>query len=135
MSPQESPGVEIIRIIVRTRRQSKQTRSGKTLRARFTEYLHGSLPREAAKFLTQFTLRYVKNLYAFYLVGLPESDRMSESRNDRSGDTVRLQRPPPRVFTDPCGHNVWMGDVEVLELEIEPTVSTDPYNSVVPGDL
>ena len=55
---------------------------------------------------------------------------MSDYSKDRSGDTVRLRRPPPRVFTDPCGHNVWMGDVEVLELELEQAVNTDPYNNV-----
>lgn len=47
-----------------------------------------------------------------------------------SGDTVRLLRPPTRVFTDPCGHNVWMGEVEVIKLEPVQTVNTDPYNNV-----
>ena len=46
-----------------------------------------------------------------------------------TGDTVRLLRPPPRVVTDTLGNNVWMGDVEVLDLELVQTVSTDPYNS------
>lgn len=55
---------------------------------------------------------------------------MSDKPDNRSGDTVRLLRPPPRVFTDPCGHNVWMGDVEVLDLELVPAANTDPYNSV-----
>lgn len=44
-------------------------------------------------------------------------------------DTVRILRRPPRVFTDPLGHNVWMGDVKPLELEVEPPAGdTDPYN-------
>lgn len=54
---------------------------------------------------------------------------MSDKSGDRSGDTVRLLRPPPRVFTDSVGHNVWMGDVEVLELELLPAANSDPYNS------
>lgn len=54
---------------------------------------------------------------------------MSESRKHAPGDTVRLLRPPPRVFTDPSGHTIWMGEVEVLELELEPAANTDPYNS------
>lgn len=52
-----------------------------------------------------------------------------------SGDTVRLLRPPPRVFTDPCCHNVWMGEVEVIKLEPVQTVNTDPYNSVNVVDI
>ncbi len=59
---------------------------------------------------------------------------MSDSWKDEPGDTVRLLRPPPRVFTDPCGHNVWMGEVEVLELELEQPVNTDPYNNADLGD-
>ncbi len=55
---------------------------------------------------------------------------MSEFRKNGSSDTVRLLRPPPRVFTDQCGHNVWMGEVETLELELEQSVRTDPYNNV-----
>ncbi len=54
---------------------------------------------------------------------------MSSDTNEKSGDTVRLRRPPPRVYTDQCGHNVWMGEVEVLELELVEAVNTDPYNS------
>ncbi len=54
---------------------------------------------------------------------------MSDFRKDGSDDTVRLLRPPPRVFTDPSGHSVWMGEVEVLELELEQSAGTDPYNS------
>ena len=54
---------------------------------------------------------------------------MSNNSEDRSEDTVRLLRPPPRVFTDSCGNSVWMGDVEVLELELMPAANSDPYNS------
>ena len=59
---------------------------------------------------------------------------MSDRLNDRSDDTVRLLRPPPRVVTDPQGRTIWMGDVEVLELELVSTENTDPYNSAVPSD-
>lgn len=59
---------------------------------------------------------------------------MNSKLHDGSGDTVRLLRPPPRVFTDPLGHNVWMGEVEVLKLEHVKVVSTDPYNTADPGD-
>ena len=54
---------------------------------------------------------------------------MSEILKEKSGDTVRIPRPPARVFTDPLGKNVWMGEVEPLELELEQAVNTDPYNS------
>ena len=54
---------------------------------------------------------------------------MSSKLDDGSGDTVRLLRPPPRVFTDQCGRNVWMGEVEVLDLEVVQIDNTDPYNS------
>ncbi len=47
----------------------------------------------------------------------------------RTGDTVRIHRPPPRVFTNALGRNVWMGAVEPADLELEQPVSTDPYNS------
>lgn len=56
---------------------------------------------------------------------------MSEKLNEHPGDTVRLLRPPPRVFTDPVGGNIWMGDVEVVDLELVNTEISDPYNSVV----
>jgi len=55
---------------------------------------------------------------------------MDNKLNDKSGDTVRILRPPPRVFTDHCGQNIWMGEVEHLELELEQPASTDPYNNV-----
>lgn len=54
---------------------------------------------------------------------------MSDQLKDRSGDTVRLLRPPPRVFTETTGQNVWMGDIEPLVLELENSENTDPYNS------
>ncbi|MDX1517310.1 MAG: hypothetical protein R3288_10745 [Woeseiaceae bacterium] len=54
---------------------------------------------------------------------------MSHRLKDKSGDTVRLQRPPPRVITDACGRNIWMGEVEPLDLAIENSPNTDPYNS------
>ena len=54
-------------------------------------------------------------------------ERMSSQHN--SSDTVRLERPPPRVFTDDLGRNVWMGDIEPLELELEQAAANDPYNS------
>lgn len=45
-------------------------------------------------------------------------------------DTVRLRRPPPRVFTKMHGQTVWMGEVQALELELEPEpTSDDPYNT------
>lgn len=55
-----------------------------------------------------------------------------EYRNDfqnHIGDTVRVLRPPPRVFTSPEGKNVWMGDVEPCELELDDPGPADPYNS------
>jgi len=54
---------------------------------------------------------------------------MSDNLKDRSGDTVRILRPPPRVYTDPCGQNVWMGEVEAVDLELVSPEDTDPYNS------
>lgn len=54
---------------------------------------------------------------------------MSDKLNEEPGDTIRLLRPPPRVFTDPLGRNVWMGEVETLELEPVSEINTDPYNN------
>ena len=59
---------------------------------------------------------------------------MSSKSEDKSGDTVRLLRPPPRVFTDPCGHTVWMGEVDMLEIELEKAEKTDPYNTATNND-
>jgi hypothetical protein len=58
---------------------------------------------------------------------------MSDKTNQSAGDTVRLRRPPPRVFTDVLGQNVWMGEVEPLELELEQLPSSDPYNNATLG--
>ncbi len=54
---------------------------------------------------------------------------MSEKLEKKTGDTVRILRPPPRVFTDIIGCNVWMGDVDPVELALEETPDHDPYNS------
>ena len=55
---------------------------------------------------------------------------MKNHLTEDPGDTVRLLRPPPRVFTEARGQTVWMGDVEALELELEDDeVANDPYNS------
>lgn len=55
---------------------------------------------------------------------------------DKCGDTVRILRPPPRVFTDLSGRNVWIGGVEPIELALEDPTNTDPYNSAeVTGHL
>lgn len=54
---------------------------------------------------------------------------MSEKHEKKTGDTVRILRPPPRVFTDVIGCNVWMGDVDPVELALEEAPSDDPYNS------
>ena len=58
-----------------------------------------------------------------------DAERMSENLKEKSGDTIRILRPPPRVYTDTLGRNVWMGDVDPLELALEDPVSTDPYNT------
>jgi hypothetical protein len=79
--------------------------------------------------LTEFTLCYVKSRYASHLVGVLDIERISMNLKDKLGDTVRVLRPPPRVFTDHCGQSVWMGKIEPLELELEHPVITDPYNS------
>ena len=49
---------------------------------------------------------------------------------DQIGDTIRIRRPP-RVFTNDLGKNVWMGDVDPceLELELDNQASTNPYDS------
>jgi len=41
-----------------------------------------------------------------------------KSDSNHIGDTVRVLRPPPRVFTDDLGKNVWMGDIPPCELEL-----------------
>lgn len=58
---------------------------------------------------------------------------MSNKLTDVTGDTVKLLRPPPRVFTETKGQTVWMGEIQALELEIEPDPpKTDPYNNSSP---
>ena len=59
---------------------------------------------------------------------------MEHTESQHIGDTIRIRRPP-RVFTDPLGRNVWMGGVDPLELDLEldASVGTDPYNNVDPG--
>jgi len=59
---------------------------------------------------------------------------MNQNLKAKSGDTVRMLMPPPRVFTDPLGRNVWMGEVEALELEMGREVISDPYNSANAAD-
>ena len=55
---------------------------------------------------------------------------MSDKHSQSQDDTVRLMRPPPRVFTNPVGRSVWMGGVEPVELELdEPAANFDPYDS------
>ena len=51
--------------------------------------------------------------------------------SEPTGDTIRILRPPPRVYTNPLGQNLWMGEVEPVELELdrEHGTNTDPYNS------
>ncbi len=59
---------------------------------------------------------------------------MSDSTENNIGDTVRVLRPPPKVFTDDLGKNVWMGDVEPVELELVDAAAADPYNSPATDD-
>lgn len=51
---------------------------------------------------------------------------------DSTGGTLRIRRPP-RVFTTDLGKNVWMGEVEPceleLELEVDADLQTNPYES------
>ena len=46
-------------------------------------------------------------------------------------DTVRILRPPPKVFTDERGRTVWMSGIAPfdLSLDVDARVSTAPYNS------
>lgn len=52
----------------------------------------------------------------------------NEPSADDAGDTVRI-RKPPRVYTSVLGQNIWMGDVDPCELELEDTICTNPYDS------
>lgn len=55
---------------------------------------------------------------------------MNTNPTENVEDTVRLLRPPPRVFTEMHGQTVWMGEIQALELELEADpVSDDPYNT------
>jgi hypothetical protein len=56
---------------------------------------------------------------------------MKQQISNRIGDTVRIQRPPPKVFTDPIGRNIWMSGVEHCELELEgdTDAASNPYDS------
>ena len=55
---------------------------------------------------------------------------MNTNPTEKTEDTVRLRRPPPRVYTEIQGQTVWMGDVESFDLELEPeSKSEDPYNN------
>ena len=56
---------------------------------------------------------------------------MKRRDNNHIGDTVRIKRPPPKVFTDELGRNVWMSGVAPcrLELELDQSPDNDPYNS------
>jgi len=58
---------------------------------------------------------------------------MNSEPTDDPGDTVRLLRPPPKVFTRPRGQTVWMGDVDGLELELVEESHSDPYNNIDGG--
>lgn len=56
---------------------------------------------------------------------------MDMPRVSSGGDTMRLLRPPPRVFTDERGRSVWMCYVVPCELTLQTgrVRGTDPYNS------
>lgn len=56
-----------------------------------------------------------------------------EKSADGAGDTVRI-RKPPRVYTSVLGQNIWMGDVDPCELELEDTICTNPYDSAPAKD-
>ena len=60
---------------------------------------------------------------------------MNSKSTDNPGDTVRLLRPPSRVFTEARGQNVWMGEVEVLNFELVEAADYDPYNSADAADI
>lgn len=57
-----------------------------------------------------------------------DNPSMDYSTTNPPGDTVRIRRPA-RVTTDELGHNVWMGGVDPLLLDLDADVATDPYNS------
>ena len=59
---------------------------------------------------------------------------MKHRESQHIGDTIRIRRPA-RVFTDPLGRCVWMGDVDPCELDLESDTATDtdPYNCTGTG--
>ena len=64
-----------------------------------------------------------------------ENEHKSDTAADGNlEDTIRIQRPPPRVFTNTLGQNIWMGEVEPCELELENPVRTNPYDSAATDD-
>ena len=78
---------------------------------------------------------YVKDSYAASVINcLGAEITMSDKTTNHIGDTVRVLRPPPRVYTDNLGKNVWMGDIEPVELELEDAGTADPYNSSLSED-
>ena len=38
------------------------------------------------------------------------------------------------MFTDQCGNSVWMGEVDVLDLDLVQPENCDPYNSAGVSD-
>ena len=54
---------------------------------------------------------------------------MPNEPTENHGDTVKLLRPPPRVFTQPRGQNTWMGEVDDFDLELVEDTQCDPYNN------
>lgn len=50
-----------------------------------------------------------------------------------AADTVRI-RKPPRVFTTVLGQNIWMGDVDHCELELEDANGSNPYDNAASND-
>ena len=61
---------------------------------------------------------------------------MNGNLTEELGDTLRLLRPPPRVYTRTRGQNVWLGGVDTRELDFELELELeaeepdyDPYNS------
>ncbi len=60
-----------------------------------------------------------------------------KSDDTHIGDTIRVLRPPPKVYTDRLGRSFWMPEVDEssTELNVEADgTSFDPYNTAVPRD-
>lgn len=68
------------------------------------------------------------------LAGPADTGCMKIRDDNHIGDTVRIKRPPPKVFTDELGRNVWMSGIEPCRLELEGIKASedDPYNSGLP---